>query len=93
MSRLELGTVARLNCWETWPGKGPRCPWRCPRGTCSHLRDQLRSGHPEEVTQAVPMASYERELQVPEGREQVGFNCKKGPLASVKPATNLIFIF
>lgn len=64
-----------------------------PEGTCTHLGDQLRSGHPEEVTEAVPMASYEQELQVPVGREQVGFSCKKGPLALVKPATNLSFYF
>ena len=44
---------------------------QCGRGPRGYLGDQLRSGHTEEVTQAVPLASDERELRIP-GEEEAG---------------------
>lgn len=67
-------------------GKGPQVS--CSHGPCSYLGDQLRSGHAEEVTQAVPLASHERELCVPGGREgKSSFSGRDGWLA-VKPVAS-----
>lgn len=51
--------------WGGFPrGEGPGVPARSDRAS-GYLGDQLRSGHSEEITQAVPLASHERELCVP----------------------------
>lgn len=42
-----------------------------PEGTGGYLGDELRSGHAQEVTQAVPLGSHDRELCIP-GEEKRG---------------------
>lgn len=42
-----------------------------PEGTGGYLGDELRSGHAQEVTQAVPLGSHNRELCIP-GEEKRG---------------------
>ena len=56
-----------------------------PEGTGGYLGDELRPGHAQEVTQAVPLGSHDRELCIP-GEEERGAASAAGTVRAAKPA-------